>query len=171
MGAATGVRQVSDLTRRIDAIIGRLERLTTKLPAAVDALLDRRRKIDGWGNGGADNTRITYQAELTPTESPVAQREHCDVLMRNLYEELDAIRLIAGNLERDCDFYLRADLPDPGPKPRCDGGIGRTGYLEWGDPTCTNIPEPYRKQCSRCRKAEDRWLVAHGERRHIGEDV
>jgi hypothetical protein len=162
---------VSDLTRRLNAITGRAERLNPKMPAAVDALLDRRRKIDGWGNGSGDQVHVQHTSELTPVESPVAQREHIDALIRNLYEELAAADLILRNLEQDCDRYLKPTLPDPGPKPRCDGGTGRTGYLEWGDPTCTNIPEPYRKQCSRCRKAEDRWLVAHGERRHIGEDV
>ena len=163
---------MSELTRRINAVIGRLEHLTTKLPDAIDALLDQRRKIDGWSTGGPE-VHVTHTTELTPTESPVAARQHIDALIRNLYEELDAIRLCARNLEHDCDRYINANTPivDDGPKPRCDGGIGRTGYIEWGDPTCINIPEPYRKQCSKCRKAEDRYLVAHGERRHIGNDV
>ena len=162
---------MSEIDRRINAAIGRLERLAVKIPAAIDALLDQRRKIDGWGTTG--EVHVQHTAELTPTEAAVNQRQHIDRQIANLYDELDAIRCIARNIEHDCDRYLATNTPelDQQPKPRCDGGIGRTGYLEWGDPACTNIPEPYRKQCSRCRKAEDRWLVAHGERRHIGNDV
>jgi len=159
----------SDLSRRIDAIIGRLERLTTKIPAAVDALLDQRRRIDGWPDGSSD-VHVQATAELTTVEAQVAQRQHIERQIVNLGEELDAVRLILLHVEKDCDRYLKSDTDLDPPKPRCDGGQGRTGHLEWGNPLCTNIPEPYRKQCSACRKREDRWLVAHGERRHIGND-
>lgn len=161
---------MSEIDRRINAAIGRLERLATKMPTAIDALLDERRKIDGWGSGGG--VRVQHSAELTPTEAPVDRRLDIDRRIANLFDELDAIRKIARNVEADCDRYIAVTTPVlEEPKPRCDGGIGRTGYLEWGDPGCVNIPESYRKQCSKCRKAEDRWLVAHGERRHIGNDV
>lgn len=152
--------------RTIDAIIGRLEHLTVKFPAAIDALCDQRRKIDGWPAGADNPTKVKTKAELTPTEAAYAHREHIDLLMTNMHDELNAVAKIVANLAQDCDRYIGHQLE---PAPRCDGGSTRLGAIEWGRPDCTNVPEAGRTMCSRCRKAEDRWLADHGYRRTIGQ--
>lgn len=158
---------MSEIDRRINAAIGRLERLAVKLPAAVDALLDRRRKIDGWN--GAGQVHVQQTAELTPTEASVDQRLHIDRLIANLYEEIDAIALTARNVEADCDRYLDAGRPIVDePKPRCDGGAGYEGYLiptgegGWSNPECHNIPSEGRKTCDQCRGRASTWKRRNG---------
>lgn len=162
---------MSEIDRRINAAIGRLERLAVKLPAAVDALLDQRRKIDGWPPG--PGIHVSHTAELTPTESPVEARLHIDRLIANLYDELDAVRLTLRNVEHDCDRYLDTTRPilDEPPKPRCDGGTGYEGYLipategGWSNPDCHNIPDQGRKTCNHCRGAAASWkrrMVSNG---------
>jgi hypothetical protein len=46
------------------------------------------------------------------------------------------------------------------PAPRCDA-TGRQGSIEWGDPTCWDIPAR-GKLCQRCYFRERRWRQAHG---------
>jgi hypothetical protein len=40
---------------------------------------------------------------------------------------------------------------------RCTGGLGREGHIEWGDPTCTRVPEREGGLCSACWQRERRW--------------
>ena len=50
--------------------------------------------------------------------------------------------------------------PRPGDTPRCSGGAGLDGHLEWGDPTCTRVPDgrPSRHgMCDACHNRRDRW--------------
>ena len=50
--------------------------------------------------------------------------------------------------------------PAPGATPRCSGGAGLDGHLDWGDPSCTNVPDgrPSRQGlCDACHHRRDRW--------------
>ena len=50
--------------------------------------------------------------------------------------------------------------PKPGVTPRCSGGAGLDGHLEWGDPTCTNVPDgrpSYHGMCNACYQRRARW--------------
>ena len=50
--------------------------------------------------------------------------------------------------------------PRPGDTPRCSGGAGLDGHLEWGDPTCTRVPDgrPSRSGlCDACYQRQYRW--------------
>lgn len=146
------------LHRTIDAIIGGLEKLNVNLPAARATLLadlavtgePRAATTDGTGRG---------TSEHTPTEAAALNRDHLQRQLDNLTAELDACSRIVTNLNNDCTRIIghRTDTP------RCDGGVGRDGYLiprnqgGWSDPGCHNVPADGRKTCDACRQRADRW--------------
>jgi len=50
--------------------------------------------------------------------------------------------------------------PAPGAAPRCSGGAGLDGHLDWGDPACTRVPDgrPSRSGlCDACYQRQYRW--------------
>lgn len=50
--------------------------------------------------------------------------------------------------------------PAPGATPRCSGGAGLDGHLDWGDPSCTNVPDgrpSYHGMCNACHQRRYRW--------------
>ena len=50
--------------------------------------------------------------------------------------------------------------PAPGATPRCSGGAGLDGHLDWGDPRCTRVPDgrPSRSGlCDACYQRQYRW--------------
>ena len=48
--------------------------------------------------------------------------------------------------------------------PRCTGGAGMDGALEWGDPLCGNVAAPDRKGlCYACDKRRQRTMTKRGE--------
>lgn len=144
------------ITRTIDAIIGGLERLTINLPAARATLLadlattgEPRAATTDPGRG---------KSEHTPTEAAALTRDHITRHLDNLTAELDACAKIVTNLNADCTRIIghRTDTP------RCDGGVGRDGYLTWGRPDCTNVPGDGRRICDACRQREYRWRKSVG---------
>jgi hypothetical protein len=44
---------------------------------------------------------------------------------------------------------------------RCTGGLGREGHIDWGDPTCTRVPERAGGLCHACGMRERRWREKH----------
>jgi len=70
-----------------------------------------------------------------------------------------AIRNAAGELGELLAIIDKLS-PPPGDTPRCSGGAGIEGALEFGDPTCTRVPDgrPSRSgMCDACYQRYDRW--------------
>jgi hypothetical protein len=145
--------------RTITSIIGLAEGLTSKLPAARDILRQRINAIDGFPVG-TDTPKITATAELTTVEQAANQRIWLETNLRSLTYELNAAALIIANLHRECDQILGHQ-----PRPRCTGGQGRQGAIEWGQPDCWNIPTRAGTPavlCDRCFQAERKWRSRNG---------
>lgn len=150
------------IDRTIDSIIGQLEHLTTKLPAARTTLINQLAHV-------ADITASRHDQQPSTTsngstvEAAVLAAAHIRTQLDNLSHELNAITLIATNLNRDCDRIIGTRTPTD----RCDSGIGRDGYNiprqdgGWSDPTCWNVPPDNRKTCDACRQRADRWKRQH----------
>lgn len=133
-----------------------IENLATKIQQARARIREQIDDIDGW-TGNSDAPKVTHTAELTPVESAAAQRLRLQWTIDDLEAHCRAIARIAHNACVDADRIIGTRVE----VPRCDGGIGREGYLEWGRPDCTNVPGPSRRQCDRCRQAEYRWRREH----------
>jgi hypothetical protein len=82
------------------------------------------------------------------------------------YRVADQVQLLEHSLRiaaaalGDCLTIVDRLQPRPGDTPRCSGGAGLDGHLEWGDPTCTRVPDgrPSRHgMCDACHNRRDRW--------------
>jgi hypothetical protein len=145
------------IDRTIDSIIGQLEHLTSKLPAARTHLLAQlatagepaAHPTDTPGRGGGQSTSV---------EAAILTRAHLRNQLDGLNDELNAIALIAVNLRRDCDRIIGTRTVTP----RCDGGVGRDGYLVpasdggWSNPGCWNVPDG-STTCDTCIAAAEAW--------------
>jgi len=125
----------------------------------------------GWRRGKdlIDLIRCPIEGEHThPEHVPVTSVEAAALNRTNtdhtdneqLDAELHAALQTLTNLTRDCRHIIGPHLT-PTPKPRCDGGTGRDGHLQWGRPDCTNIPDTGRKLCHACRQRMTRWRKQH----------
>lgn len=93
---------------------------------------------------------------LTRTEGAAAERDRLKAELDDANQVITTITLLANELlgrARRAVPHVKIKLD------RCDA-TGRTGALEWADPTCTN-PRSRGPLCDRCSKAEWRWRTAH----------
>ena len=70
-----------------------------------------------------------------------------------------SLRIAAAALG-DCLTIVNRLQPTPGATPRCSGGAGLDGHLDWGDPACTRVPDgrPSRSGlCDACYQRQYRW--------------
>lgn len=154
-----GERNVSlSIDRVIDACIGQLEGLKVKLPAARRSLLAELHTVGEPGAASYDPP-IRGHREHTPTEAGALTLDHLRTQLDGLSHELNAVALILRNLHADCDRIIGTRIT----KPRCDGGVGREGYLipkedgGWSTPDCWAIPPEGAKTCDRCSSAATLW--------------
>jgi hypothetical protein len=108
------------------------------------------------GHGGKNNiSDPTANAALNRTTGTGAGYRVADQVQ--LLEH--SLRIAAAALG-DCLTIVDRLQPRPGDTPRCSGGAGLDGHLEWGDPTCTRVPDgrPSRHgMCDACHNRRDRW--------------
>lgn len=131
-----------------------VENLAYKYTAARRHLQREMHVLDGFtGDNGEPKVRAT--TELTSVEAAAAQLEHLRAVLADLKANVRAVAVIAHNASRDCDRIVGIRVA----VPRCDA-TGRDGAIEWGDPTCHNVPTR-GTLCDRCSKREYRWRVAH----------
>lgn len=159
------------IDRTIDSIIGQLEHLTVKLPAARTHLLAQLAVVgepaahptDSPGRGGSSSTKV---------EASVLARAWLQSQLDSLNAELNAIALIATNLRRDCDRIVGTRTA----APRCDGGVGRDGYLVpaseggWSNPGCWNVPGD-STTCDTCIAAAEAWQRREAEAKARAKDA
>jgi hypothetical protein len=135
-----------------------VEALARKVPETQALLLARLGAVDGWP-GGSDEPKVAHSATSTPTEAAGAKRLAIQRKLDAVWHARAQLIETVTQLSRLCDRALGPDQIIE--VPRCDGGAGREGAIEWGKPDCTNVPKG-RKICDRCRKAEQTWRREHG---------
>lgn len=152
---------------RINAQLAALNTLVVELRKRTPSALAHARTIaaDGYptlgassGSGPSGKNNIsdpTANAALSRTTgeltgSGLADRvQHLEQALRNAAAALGDALTIVDRLQ-----------PAPGATPRCSGGAGLTGALEWGDPTCVRVPDgrPSREGlCDACHHRRERW--------------
>jgi hypothetical protein len=111
-----------------------------------------------------------YDSLPTTTDANISGRQQADTTVEHAVIQR---QLIADNLT-DIDLHVRGVTTmlleltrlvhqasgTRTPPPRCEA-TGRQGAIEWGDPTCWDIPAR-GKLCQRCYMRERRWRQAHG---------
>jgi hypothetical protein len=146
--------------RVIDGLIGALEALRNEHAIAEHCLLAERTRADAWPTG-SDNPHTTGGDPTSTTERAALKRILIDTELNAYRDELNAIVLIVRNLRRDCQNTARRRDHAPPDTPRCNGGQGRDGNIEWGAPDCHNIPTRHQL-CDNCYMRERRWRITHG---------
>jgi len=153
------------MSHRINAQLAALGTIVTELRKRTPAALAhaRAQAADGYptlGGGGGPSLKYTISdptahAALARTTgqltgSGVADRvQHLEQALRNAAAALGDALAIVDRLQ-----------PAPGATPRCSGGAGLDGHLDWGDPTCTNVPDgrpSYHGMCNACAQRRYRW--------------
>lgn len=142
----------------LDTIIGELRKRT---PAALSYA--RTVAADGYptlgGRGGASGKNTisdpTARAALNRTTGTGPGYNIADQI-----QHLEQALRIAGGALGEAITIVDRLLPPPTATPRCSGGAGLDGHLDWGDPTCTRVPDgrPSRHgMCDACYQRLDRW--------------
>jgi hypothetical protein len=81
------------IDRTISSIIGGLENLTVKLPAARAHLIAQIRITGEPASTPTDATTVTHTSELTPVEAAANNRAHLQAILDDWSATLDAIAL------------------------------------------------------------------------------
>ena len=153
------------MSNRTNAQLSALATIVTELrkrtPQALahahSIVADGYPTLGGSGGHGGKNTISdpTANAALNRTTGTGAGYRVADQVQ--LLEQ--CLRIAAAALG-DCLTIVDRLQPAPGATPRCSGGAGLDGHLEWGDPTCTRVPDgrPSRHgMCDACHNRRDRW--------------
>jgi hypothetical protein len=146
---------------RLDAAIGLLENYARTLPYAL-AHIDRELHIiDGWSDSTMSDGMPRGESPLTAVERHAEARLRLSGTRAQLIDDRDAIlSLIASALHVCRDA---AGMRSPANVARCkDAQTGRDGLIEWGDPTCEEIPSK-AGLCSACYQRERRYRLANGK--------
>lgn len=115
---------------------------------------------DGWATRGDSAGRGSAASSTTEAAAIMAGQFH---------HKTDDIRQAIANLEADRQHLARLASESLGLRApaalaeiRCrDSQMGRQGALEWGDPTCEELPVK-AGLCGACYQRERRWRVGHG---------
>lgn len=99
-----------------------------------------------------------FPVQLTPPERVAEQRLRLQRELEDVEQRARTIRIIADGALADARRLMGERAPKA---DRCTGGVGRDGHIEWGDPTCTRVPERDGGLCSACWMREARWRTKH----------
>lgn len=149
-------------TRRLDnqlqALTTLISELRRRLPAAVAHATDLA--ADGWPAGGGQGP--TGKGSISdPTANAVMARTSARGGMSLTDSILQLEQAVATAAVGIGDALTVVDRlqPRPGTTPRCSGGAGLDGSMDWGDPTCTNVPDgrpSYQGLCNACYQRKRR---------------
>lgn len=146
--------RINQQLHALHSIVTELRRRTPAALANASNIVADGYPAGGSGGGSGKNTISdpTARAALNRTGSPT-----------HVADKIAAIeRSIATSAAQLAHALALIDslLPSPGTTPRCSGGAGLDGHLDWGDPTCTNIPDgrpSYQGMCNACWQRQRRW--------------
>lgn len=152
------------MTRRLNAQIAALHTLVDQLRTRTPGALAHARDLaaDGWPTGGDSNVRSknaisdpTANAALNNTTGTGPGYRIIDQVQR-----LEQLVATAAVTLGDALTIVDRLMPPPGATPRCSGGAGLDGHIEWADPSCVRVPDgrPGRRgMCDACYQRYDRW--------------
>jgi hypothetical protein len=90
--------------------------------------------LDGYSSGASENTRVSFTAELTPTEAVAEARLHLDSQWRDLEAGIQLLNATAINVYKLMGKFIGYRVPGMvAEAPRCTGGV----------PDCTNVPSTH----------------------------
>jgi hypothetical protein len=142
---------------RLEAAGLLLASLADRFPEAIASLRRELDVVDGYSSATMQ-PRVAATAELTSVERAADLRW-------TMTGDLDDLRDMAANIielintfQRQTDRALGVRAPVA---TRCKDALhGRDGSLEWGDPTCEELPVK-AGLCSACYQRERRWRIAN----------
>lgn len=148
--------------RHLDAERQHLDGMpTTASGAATESRGERTiavRLLDDDGEPLRDETGqpIIDRVPATPVETAALNRERIEEIRADLEAHVRGVVTIVNEIARTTQRILATRIE----VPRCTSKT-RDGAIEWGDPTCLNVPSR-GPLCDRCAKAEYRWRTARG---------
>ncbi|MGA0895493.1 MAG: hypothetical protein ACO3S5_12780 [Ilumatobacteraceae bacterium] len=142
---------------RLEAAGLLLASLADRYPEAIASLRRELDVVDGYSSATMQ-PRVAATAELTSVERAADLRW-------TMTGDLDDLRDMAANIielintfQRQTDRALGVRAPVA---TRCKDALhGRDGSLEWGDPTCEELPVK-AGLCSACYQRERRWRLVN----------
>ena len=142
---------------RLEAAGLLLASLADRYPEAIASLRRELDVVDGYSSATMQ-PRVSATAELTSVERAADLRW-------SMTGDLDDLRDMAANIielintfQRQTDRALGVRAPAA---TRCKDALhGRDGSLEWGDPTCEELPVKVGL-CSACYQRERRWRLVN----------
>jgi hypothetical protein len=142
---------------RLEAAGLLLASLADRYPEAIASLRRELDVVDGYSSATMQ-PRVAATAELTSVERAADLRW-------SMTGDLDDLRDMAANIielintfQRQTDRALGVRAPVA---TRCKDALhGRDGSLEWGDPTCEELPVK-AGLCSACYQRERRWRLVN----------
>lgn len=139
-------------------IVAELRKRTPQALAHAHSIVaDGYPTLGGSGGYGGKNTISdpTANAALNRTTGTGAGYRVADQV-----QLLEQCLRIAASALGDAISVVDRLQPAPGATPRCSGGAGLDGHLNWGDPACTNVPDgrpSYHGMCNACHQRRYRW--------------
>lgn len=123
----------------------------------AEAVLRRELDIvDGYASA-VMQPRVHATAELTSVERAAELRRSMSADLDDLREMIAAIVEMVTTLNRQTDRALGRRAPTAADVARCRDALhGRDGAVEWGDPTCEELPVK-AGLCTACYHREYRW--------------
>ena len=142
---------------RLEAAGLLLASLADRFPEAIASLRRELDVVDGYSSATMQ-PRVAATAELTSVERAADLRW-------TMTGDLDDLRDMAANIielintfQRQTDRALGVRAPVA---TRCKDALhGRDGSLDWGDPTCEELPVK-AGLCSACYQRERRWRLVN----------
>lgn len=137
-----------------------LANLAGKVPIAIASLRRELDVVDGYASATMQ-PRVHATAELTSVERAADLRWSMSGDLDDMREMCLAIAEMIGSLNRQADRALGLRAPTAADVARCRDALhGRDGAVEWGDPTCEEIPVK-AQLCGACYQRERRWRIAN----------
>ena len=140
-----------------------LDRLASSYPSALSHLARELHILDGQPSiaSGAGVIRGATDVEALTAVERVAERRirfstEIDTLIEDAQAVVDMVHALAHMIDRAVGLRAPVEVA------RCRDSLpGRDGAIDWGDPTCEEIPAK-AGLCSACYQRERRWRIAEG---------
>ena len=144
---------------QLDAAVSLLQNYARTLPVAL-AHVDRELYVlDGWPASTMSDGMPRGEAALNAVERAADARLRLSTTRTTLIDDRDAILALIASALHVCRDA--AGMRAPVDVARCnDNQVGREGTIEWGNPTCSEIPAK-AGLCSACYQRERRWRLAN----------
>lgn len=145
---------------QLEAAAHLLANIAAKLPAAIDTLRRELDIVDGYASATMQ-PRVHASAELTSVERAADLRWSMSGDLDDLRDMARSIAEMIATLNRQTDRALGLRAPTAADAARCRDSLhGRDGAVEWGDPTCEELPSK-AGLCGACYQRERRWRLAN----------